>query len=172
VTELLTFAPAFTDAVTALSTAEAALTPELIAAVTVGATAELTFPFVFAVLLIAVVMAVFALAPAFNELLTLVDAASATEVAAALEAPVDGATKLVVVSTPVDGASAIAVIEVGEDKDAVSVAPAVPAALPNANDAARLAVANWFLIPSRIDFWLDGSCDMKSMASLLTWFKP
>jgi hypothetical protein len=155
VTELLTLAPAFTDAVTALSTAEAALTPELIAAVTVGATAELTFPFVFAVLLIAVVMAVFASAPAFKELLTLVDAALATEIVSVFE-------------VPPDGASAIAVIEVGEDKDAVSVAPAVPAALPKAKDAARLAVANWFLIPSRIDFWLDGSCDMKSIASLLT----
>jgi hypothetical protein len=115
-------APAFTEASIALLITVLTSAPDLSAVLTTDEIAELMLPSAFAVLLIAVEIAVFASAPAFNELLTLIDAG-------------------------LDEESATAVTDVGEDNDAVSVAPA---ALPNANDAARLALANWFLMPSKM----------------------
>ena len=66
--------PALTDESITLLITVLTWAPELIAALTVGAIAELTLPSVFATLLIAVEIAVLASAPAFNELLTLIDA--------------------------------------------------------------------------------------------------
>jgi hypothetical protein len=122
------FAPAFTEEAIALSITVLTSAPDLSAVLTADEIAELMLPSACAVLLIAVEIAVFASAPAFNELLTLIDVG-------------------------LDEESATAVTDAGEDNDPVSVAPA---ALPNANDAARLALANWFLMPSRIERWLSG----------------